>query len=407
MSHLITFYSYKGGVGRTMCLANVASLLASQGGRVLVIDWDLEAPGLQKYFDPFDIQPPAQPSGMLALLESLAGADEQWIASSVNYESVITLPKTEYFTGATLSAIFSGADSPDYQRRVLSLDWRSIFGNANGASHLERLRESWQVRYDFVLIDSRTGITDAGGICTIFFPDTLAIVFAPNSQSSDGAREIALQAIAKRNQLAVDRQKLAVLPIPSRFDSRTEAEETENWMKRVQNDFDCFLSDWCPGSLSPLRVFERTKLPHVPFFSFGEKLAVVSHPATDPDLLPFYYQSIATLLSHQFREQDVFDACGMKLHRKVSAEVLSEHIRALSATSHESVRSALQSLYSLLDLAGEKVSINRWGPVDPVPLVLAAMRHSENLLASSSPDDWADASVGQCPARGSPRWSCR
>ncbi len=50
---IITFYSYKGGTGRSMALANVAFLLANAGKRVLAIDWDLEAPGLHRYFEPF------------------------------------------------------------------------------------------------------------------------------------------------------------------------------------------------------------------------------------------------------------------------------------------------------------------------------------------------------------------
>src|SRR6185312_5618388 len=50
---IVTFYSYKGGTGRTMALANVAWILASNGLRVLVVDWDLESPGLHKYFHPF------------------------------------------------------------------------------------------------------------------------------------------------------------------------------------------------------------------------------------------------------------------------------------------------------------------------------------------------------------------
>jgi WD40 repeat protein len=61
---IITFYSYKGGTGRSMALANVATLLANRPepedkgersqtedrGRVLMVDWDLEAPGLHRYF---------------------------------------------------------------------------------------------------------------------------------------------------------------------------------------------------------------------------------------------------------------------------------------------------------------------------------------------------------------------
>src|SRR5436189_50223 len=50
---IITFYSYKGGTGRSMALANVAWILASQGKRVLIVDWDLEAPGQHRYFHPF------------------------------------------------------------------------------------------------------------------------------------------------------------------------------------------------------------------------------------------------------------------------------------------------------------------------------------------------------------------
>ena len=54
---VLTFYSYKGGTGRSMALANIAWLLASYGKKVLVIDWDLEAPGLHRYFQPFLIDP--------------------------------------------------------------------------------------------------------------------------------------------------------------------------------------------------------------------------------------------------------------------------------------------------------------------------------------------------------------
>ena len=50
---VVTFYSYKGGTGRTMALANVAWILAANGHRVLAVDWDLESPGLHRYFAPF------------------------------------------------------------------------------------------------------------------------------------------------------------------------------------------------------------------------------------------------------------------------------------------------------------------------------------------------------------------
>ena len=53
LGEILTFYSYKGGVGRSMALANIACLLAnrqSNNEKVLMIDWDLEAPGLHQFF---------------------------------------------------------------------------------------------------------------------------------------------------------------------------------------------------------------------------------------------------------------------------------------------------------------------------------------------------------------------
>jgi cellulose biosynthesis protein BcsQ len=54
---IITFYSYKGGTGRTMALVNLAWVLSSNDKSVLTIDWDLEAPGLHRYLRPFLIDP--------------------------------------------------------------------------------------------------------------------------------------------------------------------------------------------------------------------------------------------------------------------------------------------------------------------------------------------------------------
>ncbi len=67
---IVTFYSYKGGTGRTMALANTAWILAANGFRVLTVDWDLEAPGLAKFFHPFlDPDALAGTSGLMDLIQ--------------------------------------------------------------------------------------------------------------------------------------------------------------------------------------------------------------------------------------------------------------------------------------------------------------------------------------------------
>ncbi len=47
--YVTTFYSFRGGVGRTMSLVNIAAHLAQTGRRVLIVDFDLEAPGIRTY----------------------------------------------------------------------------------------------------------------------------------------------------------------------------------------------------------------------------------------------------------------------------------------------------------------------------------------------------------------------
>ena len=46
---VVTFYSYKGGVGRTSALMNTAARLAKRQKKVVVIDFDLEAPGIDAF----------------------------------------------------------------------------------------------------------------------------------------------------------------------------------------------------------------------------------------------------------------------------------------------------------------------------------------------------------------------
>src|SRR5262245_41165217 len=70
-----TFYSYKGGVGRSMALANVGVLMAAEGYRVLLIDWGLEAPGLEIYFERTGrlTGDPASTPGVVDIVEACAG----------------------------------------------------------------------------------------------------------------------------------------------------------------------------------------------------------------------------------------------------------------------------------------------------------------------------------------------
>lgn len=76
-SRVITFYSYKGGVGRSMAMANIGVLMASWKYKVLLIDWDLEAPGMENYFcHHLDVAKVQQKKGLIDLLHLKAQCDE-------------------------------------------------------------------------------------------------------------------------------------------------------------------------------------------------------------------------------------------------------------------------------------------------------------------------------------------
>ena len=300
MSRIITFYSYKGGVGRTLALANIAVLLARRNKRVLLIDWDLEAPGLDAYFAPYLPAERRPRAGTAYLLDRAAsGPEANWREHVETVE--ITGPVAFKEVVRPISLIASGVANTGYAEKVREFSWQRFLGEQHGGSILDRWREEWKAEFDFVLIDSRTGITDSGGICTIMLPDVLALVFSANDQSSRGASAIARSAQMERRRLAVPRPPLSVLPILSRFDRTKEVGMADRWLDLLAARFAPFYDDWLPADLEPIRLLERTKIPYVTLFSFGEPLPVLTHSLTEPELPGFYLEHLARLLESDFQ----------------------------------------------------------------------------------------------------------
>src|SRR5271170_6064171 len=50
MAMIVAIHSYRGGTGKSNITANVAALLAAQGGRVAIIDTDIQSPGIHAIF---------------------------------------------------------------------------------------------------------------------------------------------------------------------------------------------------------------------------------------------------------------------------------------------------------------------------------------------------------------------
>ncbi len=299
MSTIATFYSYKGGVGRSMTLANVAVLLARRGLRVLAVDWDLEAPGLDWYFDYYETS--AVHGGVLPFFSEAVNYLEsnKPVPNYLDHLRVVDIGDTQ------LQLLPSGRTSPaEYAVNLESFSWTHFF-KVGGGSFLEDLRNQWLEEFDVVLIDSRTGLSDTGGICTIFLPDVLVAMFTPNHQSLYGVRDAIEFAQQGRQRIAYDRMPLTVLPILSRFVGRTEYRLSQEWLDRSSKEFDSALNAWLPDWVEARQVFERLKIPQVDYFSFGERLAVAEELYSDPSSMAYVLDRLADLLASDF---DDFEA---------------------------------------------------------------------------------------------------
>lgn len=297
MGSIVTFYSFKGGVGRTMALANIAVLLARRGMRVLAVDWDLEAPGLDRYFRSYTR---GVYDAQIGLLDLLFDSSTQEQKPDWRRYTTEILFNNQF----SLTLLTSGRQDKSYASRVLRFDWNEFFTNCDGGNVIEALRDDWKKEFDVTLVDSRTGITDAGGICTIQMPDVLVPVFTTNEQSLQGSKDVVLRAQLARQKLAFDRMPLLVFPLPSRFEGLAEYEEAKNWLNIFSTELAQFYEDWLPKQFSPLQILERTKLPYVAYFSFGEKLPVITEGTSDPQSLGYAYLAAATLIGNDFKDAE-------------------------------------------------------------------------------------------------------
>jgi cellulose biosynthesis protein BcsQ len=298
MSSIVTFYSYKGGVGRSMALANIAYELSKRNKKVLMVDWDLEAPGLEKYFTNYRTNNSGK--GLLPLLMEFQNGNNP---DYKDYLWTIKVP-----TSIPLSLLHSGrnTDPIKYSADLEKFNWNVFFQQSNGGLQLEKIRQRWLDDFDFILIDSRTGLSDSSGICTIMMPDILIPMFSANYQSLFGIQDIVKYIQIARQKLAFERMALTILPIPSRFGTRVEFKESQEWLDRIADILkDCF-SNWLPKWIEPRYILEQVKIPQIDYFSFGEKLAVIEQGTNDPEGMGYIYSRIAALLATEFADIQSF-----------------------------------------------------------------------------------------------------
>ena len=301
---VVTFYSYKGGVGRSFALANIGALLSMWGYKVLCVDWDLESPGLSHYFKPYllkerslEVGESQQPEGILELVELVKGGESpDWRG----FVKILTGLKSK----GSLSFMRAGSQNDSYVTRLQSLDWRELYEKHGFGDYIEKVREEWKDEYDFILVDSRTGVTDIGGITTIQLPEVFAFFFSANYQSLEGALDVTKRVIKERKHLPYDRGELITLPVLSRIDLREEHKLGNDWVKIVAEKVKPFYAEWVHKKVSVSDFIRLTLVPYVSYWSFGEKLAVVEEPRNDAESINYSLQTLAALLAKECSETE-------------------------------------------------------------------------------------------------------
>ncbi|GAA3045897.1 KGGVGR-motif variant AAA ATPase [Actinokineospora globicatena] len=277
---VFTFYSFKGGVGRSFAMSNIAVLLARWGFRVLAVDWDLEAPGLRHYFDS-KIHHPLE-SGVVDLVDDFR--------AGLLVDRAIRLDDG-------LDFIPAGRDGDEYYSQVQAIDWARLYDDGFG-EYLEQCRRQWTSQYHFVLLDSRTGISDVGGICTAHLPDRLVLLYTANVQSIRGAVNVAKLANAARDRLPLDRPRLSVVPVLSRFDTRDEYAQAEQWRETCLRETRELFDNWVDARVSADVMSRHLTIPYVSYWALGEQLAVNREETPTPDQISYALETIAAVLAH-------------------------------------------------------------------------------------------------------------
>jgi MinD-like ATPase involved in chromosome partitioning or flagellar assembly len=280
----ITFYSYKGGVGRSLALANVAALLVERGRRVVLIDFDLEAPGLDS-FEEFKCI-----AGKPGVVEYVTKFRETNRAPDIDqFIHSCGLPGP---LRGELWILPAGKKDPLYNVCRANLSWADLYENHQGEQFVENWKAAIARRYqpDYVLVDSRTGLTDVGGICTLHLPDLVVMLFGLNEQNVRG-----VAAVAK----TIRESKITRLP-----QIHYVASPVPNLPREDKNPF----SERWTAATSHLGVKIESTIRYYPLAALNEKLFVLEKTASFSSIVDDYKELLRELITYNRSGLDFLEA---------------------------------------------------------------------------------------------------
>jgi hypothetical protein len=253
-----------------------------------VIDWDLEAPGLHRYFQPFltDKELTGQESqGVIDMAIDFAvraatpskdkESDSKWYEAYADFSKwrhKLRWPSGEAIRlgkdgRGEIDFVPAGRQGPEYSKRVNHFDWRHFYEKLGGGAFFDAAKRKLDA-YDYVLIDSRTGVSDTSGICTLQMPDTLVVCFTLNYQSIDGACAVA-RSVREQNP------DIRIFPVPMRVDS-----SEEKLLNRMKNYAVKTFGPLLSSTVDAERYWYSMEVPYFARYAYAEKLALFEEQAS-------------------------------------------------------------------------------------------------------------------------------
>lgn len=230
----ITFYSYKGGTGRSLALANAARYLARLEFKVVALDFDLEAPGLHYKFSASpDGKALSVKAGVVDYLHSFI-VDGELPSSLKDFTVDVTVPGADK---PLIQLIPAGrGPSKEYWSKLSRINWHDLF-YSKGAKGVQvfldlKNRIADELNPDFLLVDSRTGITEMGGVATTLLADRVISLVLPSRENLEGARAV-LRSL-RRSRRESGAGDLEIMVALSRLPQMEESKGEQDWTERIR-----------------------------------------------------------------------------------------------------------------------------------------------------------------------------
>ena len=299
---IFTFYSYKGGVGRSMALANIAQVFYESGLRVAMVDWDLESPGLENFFWDEPPKKVLEAKGIMELIQNYKKQLSTGFSIPNNIKELGQIPFENL--SKYLIDLYPEAQNPGklwlltagnrsgknleiYSHKVRNFNWKDFYDNWAGEVYIEWLRIQLSQIADIILIDSRTGLSETAGICTYQLADTVVMFCSPDIANNRGTDELAKRLKDPKLLKIRANRPINIMALPSRVN-----QNQQELLQEFRVDFLKRFTGLIPKNNSiSIEDLWNLGIPNTLKIAYHEKVTTrINNRETESNLKPVYFR---------------------------------------------------------------------------------------------------------------------